>query len=294
MYIYWTISHGLGIRFPCARLVSEDIRPFCPVLDMDMHICLCLCAEWGKMTPRFPAVNHSVATWSRWPIKNPWANAQWELCSEGPPRHSLPQLIHSFFTSHFLSIFCIMLSDRGLSTTHGHTYTWTHTKNTCTHARMNAVQLITLLLICRALIETPLSPSCTCISSLIFCQGAFGGRREGDGDGRRGLPSLLWSGKIKLSSYLVSAFSSNSEKNMPGAKRSGGGLPLPSASHPSVTMTMTGIRYMKISWTWSNCNSLIMKEIRVLLEIIFHFWCWHSNKCKYSKRQVATVCSMLL
>lgn len=35
---------------PCALLVPEELRPVCPVLDMDM--CLCLCAEWVKMTLR--------------------------------------------------------------------------------------------------------------------------------------------------------------------------------------------------------------------------------------------------
>ncbi len=33
-----------------------------PVLGADMRVCLCLCAQRVKMTPRSPAVNHTVVT----------------------------------------------------------------------------------------------------------------------------------------------------------------------------------------------------------------------------------------
>lgn len=46
-----------------------------------------------------------------------------------------------------------------------------------THTHTNAEHLITLLTICGVLIETPPSPSSTCIPSLIISEGAFGGSR---------------------------------------------------------------------------------------------------------------------
>lgn len=84
------------------------------------------------------------------------------------------------------SVLSITLSDRGLFTVRGHTFkehvhTRTHKCNTPYYS----------LLICWALIETPLSLSHTCNSSLIISEGAFGGGRGGGG-GRRGLPSFLW------------------------------------------------------------------------------------------------------
>lgn len=96
---------------------------------------------------------------------------------------------HSFFTALFPFRSLHHTEHQGSFLAHVDTHTHepmqkTHAR---THAHINAVYLITLLLICRALIENPLSLSSTCIPSLIISQGAFGGRREGDGDGRRGL-----------------------------------------------------------------------------------------------------------
>lgn len=86
------------------------------------------------------------------------------------------------------------------SPTNGHTFIWAHSK--ITHAHTHTHKPSTpyySLLICRALIETPLSPSRTCSLSLIISQGAFGRSREGDGDRERGLQSdvtgQLWSHK---------------------------------------------------------------------------------------------------
>lgn len=72
------------------------------------------------------------------------------------------------------SVLSITLSDRGLFTARGHTFkehvhTRTHKCNTPYYS----------LLICWALIETPLSLSHTCNSSLIISEGAFGGGEKG-------------------------------------------------------------------------------------------------------------------
>lgn len=156
---------------------------------MDVGVCLCLCAHKVKMTPRSPAVNHTVVTRSRWPIKNPRANTQSQLCSEGPPRHSLPLRFHSSFPLPFSASRWATGVFSPHMDTHTHMNTCKKHMHTRTHKRRTAYYS---LLICRALIETPLSPSHTCIPSLIISQGAFGGRREGDGGGWRGLLSLLW------------------------------------------------------------------------------------------------------
>lgn len=107
---------------------------------------------------------------------------------------STPQTATAFSQPFFLFRFLHHTERQGSSC---HTWTCMHMntweKNTCTHTHTHPRGTpYYSLLICRALIETPLSPSCTCIPSLIISQGAFGGRTEGDGGGRRGLPSLVW------------------------------------------------------------------------------------------------------
>lgn len=132
------------------------------------------------MTSGLPAANGGAATPSRWPIKSPHWFIRGERCRQASPRHSGPRLIHSPLSASSPSI---PLSDRGLFYMHTHEHV---TKNA--HSHTNAEHLITLLTICRVLIETPLSPGSTCIPSLIISEGAFGEGRDGGGGGRRELP----------------------------------------------------------------------------------------------------------
>lgn len=78
---------------------------------------------------------------------------------------------HSLFPFPFSPSYCAT----GVFLPHMDMHTHEHM-----HAHTNAVHHITVLIICRVLIESPLSPSCTCISSLIISQGAFGGAEGED------------------------------------------------------------------------------------------------------------------
>lgn len=142
-----------------------------------------LCISWVHlMTPRLPAGPHSVPTPSRWPIKNPPSNIQGEWCYQASP-------CHGSFTARSLPPAPPSCWATGVSTTCIHTNTWENT-HTQTHTHTNAEHLISLLTICRVLIETPLSPSSTCIPSLIISEGAFGEGSDGGGGGRGAPPSL--------------------------------------------------------------------------------------------------------
>lgn len=202
---------------------------------------------------------------------------------------------HCFFTALF-PFHSLHHAERQGSSHH----TWTRIHmNTCkkhmhtrTHKRSTPYYS---LLICRALIETPLSPSCTCIPSLIISQGAFGGKKRGGWwwkespvTGQLYMHTSHW---IKLSSQLVSASSSISgkkvclEQNMwireSTRVQSMQGLPLPSVSHPNIIWPQPR------SGAWK-CLDHVWNS-----EITFNFCYWHSNKHRFYKLQAGTVCAVL-
>lgn len=169
-------------------LMISDL--FASVSGPDTCVCLCLCADCVEMTPRSPAGNHTVVTRSRWPIKKSFGQISNQSCALRV-HHATD--CHCFFTALFPFPFSPSYWATGVFSPHMDVHAHEHMQKKRMHAHTHQRSTpYYSLLICRALIETPLSPSCTCIPSLIISQGAFVGRTEGDGGRRRGLPSLLW------------------------------------------------------------------------------------------------------
>lgn len=147
------------------------------------------------------------------------ADDQLKILGQIPNQSCAPRVFHTtvFFTDLFpfrplhhaerQGSFHHACSHIHMNTCKKHMHTRTHKRSTPYYS----------LLICRALIETPLSLSRTCIPSLIISQGAFGGRGRRGGWWReeRTLESPVTgqlyihrSDWIKLSSQSVSASSS--------------------------------------------------------------------------------------
>lgn len=161
--------------------------PCLPVSAMSVcvRVCFCLCAHRVKITRGSPAVNHTVVTRSRWPIK--------KILSKYPIRAVESSPLHTFcrhrrlFTAPPPSLH----HRERQGSFHLHARTRTHERIGRKCARAHTHERSTpyySLLICRALIETPLSLSHTCFPSLIISQGAFGG----DGGRKREIQRLLW------------------------------------------------------------------------------------------------------
>lgn len=202
----------IDIQKACFSIISESFSHVCPCFRYG-HACVCVFVHIELKWPQDLLL--LIILW--WHV----ADDQLKILGQIPNQSCALRVFHTtvcrcFFTALFP--FRSFLHTERQGSFH---HTWTHTHmNTCkkhmhtrTHKWSTAYYS---LLICRALIETPLSPSHTCIPSLIISQGAFGGRREGGWWRKDRTPESPVTGQlyihrsdwIKLSSQLVFAFSS--------------------------------------------------------------------------------------